>query len=84
MAPTNLIIFASIFGGLFSLLKWLLKQAKKISAENVVMFKPDPFLKHYKYTWDFVFVFKVYEEDERLNQIQRDNTLKKTIRRLNK
>lgn len=50
----------------------------------MVHFNPDPFLQDHGYTWDYIIVFKVYGEDEKLNAIQRENTLKKTVRRLNK
>ena len=64
--------------------QWLLDRAKKQAIEEMVHFNPDPFLQDFQYTWDFILVFNVFGEDEKLNPVQRDNTLKKTLRRLSK
>jgi predicted GIY-YIG superfamily endonuclease len=48
------------------------------------MFNEDPFLKQYNYTWDFVFVFHVFGEETKLDAMQREYTLKKTVRKLSK
>ena len=46
--------------------------------------KEDVFLKEYGYSWDYVFVFVIYDEDEKANmtQIQRDFTMKNIIDRV--
>lgn len=55
--------------------QWLLRRAKRISVEEFVKLRVDPFLTRNRYTWDFVFVFRVYDEDDKLNQVRSITTM---------
>jgi hypothetical protein len=51
-------------------MQWLLRRARRKSVEEFVKHRPDPFLTRNKYSWDFVMVFRVHEEDHKLNQVR--------------
>jgi hypothetical protein len=57
-----------IFGQIvvfFSFLKYLLRVAKLKMMAEFPIHKDDEFMKDYGYSWDYVFVFAVYDEDDK-------------------
>ena len=78
------ILYGVVFGFFFFFLRYLLYVAHKALNREFPVMKEDVFLKEYGYSWDYVFVFVVYDEDEKDNmtQIQRDFTMKKIIDRI--
>ena len=78
---SDVFAYIAIFGAFFLFLKYLITQAQKKIAKIHPGLKEDDFLKDYGYTWDYVFVFNVYDEDEKDNmkQLQKDWTMKVII-----
>ena len=78
---SDVFAYIAIFGSFFLFLKYLLNQAKKTIAKIQPGLKEDDFLKDYGYTWDYVFVFNVYDEDDKgkMTQLQKDWTMKTII-----
>jgi len=81
---SDVFAYIAIFGGFFLFLKYLLTQANKTIAKVQAGLKEDDFLKDYGYTWDYVFVFNVWDEDEKegMKQLQKDWTMKNIIDRI--
>lgn len=76
--------YIAIFGGFFVFLKYLLSSAMKKILQEQPGPKEDTFLKEHGYTWDYVFVFNVFDEDdkERMTELQREFTMKNVIDRV--
>jgi hypothetical protein len=68
----------------FAFLKYLLRVAERKLSRDSPIIKEDEFLKEYGYSWDYVFVFKVYDEDERddMTSTQKEFTMKNVIDRI--
>lgn len=65
-------------------LKKLVDFSKSFLSINLFSYKQDSFIQTYGYTWDFVFVFKVLTEDEKLllTSYQKEYSMKHCIERL--
>jgi hypothetical protein len=81
---TEFITYGVVFGFFFVFLKYLLYVARKDFNKDFPVMKEDLFLKEFGYSWDYVFVFVIYDEDEKdeMTQIQRDFTFKAVIDRV--
>lgn len=84
MNDSDYITYGVVFGFFFLFLKYLLYVASKDFNKEFPVMKEDLFLKEYGYSWDYVFVFEVYDEDDKedMTQIQRDFTFKAVIDRV--
>ena len=82
---TDVFTYIAIFGSFFIFLKFLLDMARKSIEKPFALLKQDEFLKDNGYSYDYVFVFKVYEEDEKdnMNGLQMKYTMKNIIDRIN-
>jgi len=78
-------------GALMMLLRWLLKVAEKYDMEVLERIERleqerkmtnDPFRARNGYNWDWVIVFKVYEEAQKLNDYQKDHSMRWVLTRL--
>jgi len=77
------IVGGQLFVFLF-FLKYILHVAQKNLSQDYPIFKEDDFLKEYGYSWDYVFVFNVYDEDEKehMTSFQKEFTMKNVIDRI--
>ena len=76
--------YISIFGFFFFLLKQLLKIANKTINEPHPLHVIDDFVKEYGYSYDYVIVYKIYDEDDetKLNPYQTKYNLRTVMERL--
>ena len=81
---TDVFSYIVIFGGFFIFLKYLLVTAMKKILKEQPGPKEDDFLKEYGYTWDYTFVFKVFDEDDKdkMTELQKEYTMKNVIDRI--
>lgn len=81
---SDVFAYIAIFGSFFIFLKYLLTQAMKTITKVQPGLKEDDFLKDYGYSWDYVFVFNVYDEDEKskMKPLQKELTMKNVIDRI--
>ena len=79
----ELILAGSEFVVFFSFLKYILHVAQKTNADYPIC-KDDSFSKEFGYSWDYVFVFNVYDEDEKdsMTSFQKEFTMKNVIDRI--
>ena len=78
------LLYIVVFVFFYFFLWGLLRVAHGAMNREFPVMKEDVFLKEHGYSWDYVFVFVVYDEDEKVNmtQIQRDFTMKNIIDRI--
>lgn len=70
MAGTDyvqVVVLAGVLIVFLLILQIILRVAKK-KKKNPLIPKPDPFFKDNNYSWDYVFVFKVWDENDRVNK----------------
>lgn len=81
---SQLILLTAVAVLFFLFLYYLIKMAQRKITMDYPLPKQDEFLKEYGYSWDYVFVFNVYDEDEKMGmtEIQRKLTLKNIIDRI--
>jgi len=80
------ILLSAVIVAFAFILKLILDIAKEKQKNPRPIVKRDQFLKDYGYTWDYIFVFKVWDEYEReeLSAAQTKYSMKFIIDRLNK
>lgn len=81
----DLLVVTGTFGFFFAFLIGLLRAAEKTFNADYAIQKEDEFLKVYGYSWDYVLVFKVYDEEDKgeMSPIQKKFTMKNVIDRIN-
>ena len=81
---TDLYSYAGVLGFFFLVLQYLLRHAANVRKKPVRLMKEDNFFKTYGYNWDYVFVFDVYDEEEKsvMNSAQKEYTMKNVIDRI--
>ena len=86
MAPkaasyTDVYVYIAVFSFFFFVLSRLLAIAKLQYNMNPPQIRVDDFVKQYGYSYDFTFVFRVFDEDEKesLSKTQRKFSMKKVI-----
>jgi len=81
---SELLIVGGQMVAFLSFLKYILHVAQRNISQDYPILKEDDFLKEYGYSWDYVFVFNVYDEDEKdhMTAFQKEFTMKNVIDRI--
>jgi hypothetical protein len=78
---TDVFVYIAVFSFFFIVLDRLLKDAEVEFRKPVIALKQDDFIKEHGYSYDFVLVFAVHDEEgkDKLSKTQRKFSMKKVI-----
>jgi hypothetical protein len=82
---SDVYLYVAVFGFFFLFLKSLISLAKTdLKRPRKLPKSTDEFLKTFGYTYDYVMVFKIYDEDykKKMNEFQKKYSMKSVVDRI--